>query len=261
MPDRISEHVIAVGVATIAALAIAGTVTYTRVQMLSDASGYVSRSERVRYALQRTLSTVQDAESAVRGYLITHEEPFLEPYVRARPELDSNLQSLTQLLSDSPTQVTRFRDLDRLARARLDRLNTVVGQIRDGTFVMPPAPRASSEAKKLMDSFRAQIAVMQSYEDARLAERLRTSANAREAGAHLDREHVRNRRRARAAPHHGEPPGRRQDPGQRALARYNIEEHWRWSHCHGCRRRHPLPQSGGRRVDRLVPGRSTRPLG
>jgi len=172
--------VIAVGVATIAALAIAGTVTYTRVQMLSDASGFVSRSERVRYALQRTLSTVQDAESAVRGYLITHEEPFLEPYVRARPELDSNLQSLTQLLSDSPTQLTRFRDLDRLARARLDRLNTVVGQIRAGTFVMPPPPRASSEAKKLMDSFRAQIAVMQSYEDARLAQRLRTSVNARE---------------------------------------------------------------------------------
>jgi PAS domain S-box-containing protein len=171
---------IALGAATIAAIAIAGTVTYTRVQMLSDASGYVSRSERVRYALQRTLSTVQDAESAVRGYLITHEEPFLEPYTHARPELDSNLQSLTQLLLDSPSQLTRFRELDRLARARLDRLNTVVGQIRAGTFVMPPAPRASSEAKKLMDLFRAQIAVMQSYEDSRLAERLRQSANARQ---------------------------------------------------------------------------------
>ena len=254
MPDRISEHVIAVGVATIAALAIAGTVTYTRVQMLSDASGYVSRSERVRYALQRTLSTVQDAESAVRGYLITHEEPFLEPYVRARPELDSNLQSLTQLLSDSPTQVTRFRDLDRLARARLDRLNIVVGQIRDGTFVMPPAPRASSEAKKLMDSFRAQIAVMQSYEDARLAERLRTSANAREVALISTVSMSGIAAGLVLLLDHGEPPGRDQDPGQRALARYHIEEHWRWSHCHGCRRRHPLPQSGGRRVDRLVPG-------
>jgi PAS domain S-box-containing protein len=165
---------------TIAAIAIAGTITYTRVQMLSDASAYVSRSERVRYALQRTLSTVQDAESAVRGYLITHEEPFLEPYVGARAELDSNLESLTQLLADSPTQLTRFRDLDRLARTRLDRLNTTVSQIRDGSFVMPPAPRASSETKKLMDSFRAQIKVMQGYEDERLADRLRTSANARE---------------------------------------------------------------------------------
>ena len=31
----------------------------------------------------------------------------------SRPELDSNLQSLTQLLADSPTQLTRFRELDR----------------------------------------------------------------------------------------------------------------------------------------------------
>jgi PAS domain S-box-containing protein len=180
MADRISERVIAVGAAMVAAIAIAGTITYTRVQLLSDASGYVARSERVRYSLQRTLSTVQDAESAVRGFFITHEEPFLEPYSHARPELDSNLQSLTRLLADSPTQVARFRELDRLARARLDRLNSVVAQIRDGTFVMPPAPRASSEAKKLMDSFRAQIAVMQAYEDSRLAELLRSSANARQ---------------------------------------------------------------------------------
>ena len=179
MPDRISEHVFAVGVVTIAAIAIAGTLTYTRVQSLSDASGYVNRSERVRYALQRTLSTVQDAESAVRGYLITHEDPFLEPYLRAPAELDSNLHSLTALLSDSPTQLTRFRELDRLARTRLDRLSTAVTEMRSGTFVMPKAPLASSEAKKLMDSFRAQIRVMQSYEDSRLAERLRKSATAR----------------------------------------------------------------------------------
>src|ERR1700754_292758 len=131
MPDRISEHVIAVGVATIAALAIAGTVTYTRVQMLSDASGYVNRTERVRYALQRTLSTVQDAESAVRAYLITHEEPFLEPYTHAHAELDTNLLALNALLADSPAQLIRARELDRLARPRLDRLNTTVATIRD----------------------------------------------------------------------------------------------------------------------------------
>src|ERR1700750_2470561 len=110
MPDRISERVLAVGAVAIVAIAIAGTVTYTRVQMLSNASGYVSRSERVRYALQRTLSTVQDAESAVRGYLLTHEEPFLEPYTRAPSELNANLQSLTQLLADTPVQLARFRD-------------------------------------------------------------------------------------------------------------------------------------------------------
>lgn len=170
---------VGVGVAIIAAIAMAGTLTYTRVQLLSDASGYVNRTERVRYALQHTLLTVQDAESGVRGYVLTHEDPFLEPFLRAHIELDSNLQSLTRLLADSPIQLARFRDLDRLARTRLDRLTTVVTEIRAGTFVMPKPPRASSEAKKLMDSFRAQVAVMQAYEDSRLAERLRRSAQAR----------------------------------------------------------------------------------
>jgi PAS domain S-box-containing protein len=166
-------------VVTLAAIAIAGTLTYTRVALLSDASGYVNRSERVRYALQRTLLTVQDAESGVRAYYITHEDPFLEPFLRSRAQLDENLESLTRLLADSPNQLERFRELDRLARARLDRLNTVVTDIHAGTFVMPAAPRAASEAKRLMDSFRAQIAVMQSYEDSRLAERLRVTAKAR----------------------------------------------------------------------------------
>jgi len=166
-------------VVAIAAIVVAGFITYTRLQLLSDAAGWVSRTEGVRYALQRTLSTVQDAESAVRGYLITHEDPFLEPYTHARAELDSNLLALTALLADSPAQLMRARELDRLARARLDRLNTTVTSIRDGTFVLPKAPRASSESKRLMDSFRAQIAVMQSYEDSRLAGRRALAANAR----------------------------------------------------------------------------------
>src|SRR5882757_457806 len=135
MVRRISERVIGVGIAAIAAIIVAGFITYTRLQLLSDAAGWVSRTERVRYALQRTLSTVQDAESAVRGYLITHEDPFLEPYTRAHADLDSNLLALTALLADSPARLTRARQLDRLARARLDSLNTAVTAIRDGTFV------------------------------------------------------------------------------------------------------------------------------
>jgi PAS domain S-box-containing protein len=179
MLGRISERVIWVGMAATAAIAVAGSITYTRVQFLSDAADWVNRSERVRYVLQRTLSTVQDAESAVRGFLITHEDPFLEPYVHAREVLDSNLHALTALLADSPLQLGRARQLDHLARARMDRLDTTLAAIRAGTFVMPKAPLASSEAKRLMDSFRAQIAAMQADEDSRAAARLAMADKAR----------------------------------------------------------------------------------
>src|SRR5579871_1675967 len=179
MRGLIAERVIYVGLIAIVAITGAGAITFESVQSLSDASWWVNRTEGVRFSLQRTLSTMQDAESAVRGYFITHEEPFLEPYNHARANLDSNLKTLTDLLADSPAQLERARELDHLARARLDRLDTGVTAMRAGTFVMPKAPLASSEAKRLMDSFRAQIAVMQSVEDQSLAKRLADATNAR----------------------------------------------------------------------------------
>ena len=64
---------------------------------ISDAAGWVNRSERVRFSLQRILSTLQDAESAARGYLISHEDVLLGPYRGARVQLDTELRSLTSL--------------------------------------------------------------------------------------------------------------------------------------------------------------------
>jgi PAS domain S-box-containing protein len=172
--------VIWVGGAAVLAIGIAGAITYTRVQLLSDAAGWVNRTERVRFYLQSTLSTLQDAESATRGFFITHEDAFLEPYTRARPQLDADLASLEGLVADSPSQLARAHDLDQLAHARLDRLDQAVSSIRTGTFVLPKTPVASSEAKKLIDSLRAQIATMQHDEDARLSERLALTARARQ---------------------------------------------------------------------------------
>jgi PAS domain S-box-containing protein len=179
MKRRISERVFLVGAAAIVAIVIAGTITYTRVELLSDATAWVSRTERVRYSLQRTLSTLQDAESAVRGFFITREEPFLEPYTIAHIELDADLRSLGALIADSPAQQSRARELERLAHARLKVLENTVTALQAGTFVMPKAPVAAGESKKLMDSFRTLIATMQTEEDARLAERLRLASSAR----------------------------------------------------------------------------------
>jgi CHASE3 domain sensor protein len=155
MVRRISERVIWVGAVAIVAILMAGGITYSRVHLLSDATGWVSRTERVRYTLQRVLGTLQDAESAVRGYFITREGPFLAPYISARATLENDLRTLSTLLADSPSQLSRARELDRLAHARLDRLDEVVNSLRDGTFVMARPPLAFSEGKKAMDAFRA----------------------------------------------------------------------------------------------------------
>jgi PAS domain S-box-containing protein len=179
MIRRIFERVTWVGVVAIVAIVIAGAITYSRVHLLSDAAGWVNRTERVRFSLQRILSTLQDAESAARGYLISREDAFLEPYTGARVQLDAELRSLTSLLAERPDQLARAEELARRAHARLDRLDEAVKDIRAGTFVMPKAPLATSEAKRLMDSFRELVTTMQAEEASQLAGRVVATSHAR----------------------------------------------------------------------------------
>src|SRR5262249_11362275 len=131
-------------------------------------------------ALQRSLSAVQDAESAVRGYYIAREEPFLAPYTQARTQLDSELSSLTSLLADEPDQLARLRELIGVAHARLDNLDVTLPASRAGTFGLPKAPLAATESKRLMDQFRALIATMQAQEDWQLAARTILATRARQ---------------------------------------------------------------------------------
>jgi CHASE3 domain sensor protein len=113
MVRRISERVIWVGAVAIVAILVAGSLTYSRVRLLSDATGWISRTEQVRYTLQRILGTLQNAESSVRGYLITREDPFLAPYIGVRAALETDLRSLTSLLAEDPAQQARARELER----------------------------------------------------------------------------------------------------------------------------------------------------
>jgi len=179
MIRRISERVIWVGAIAIFAIVIAGAITYSRVQFMGETTEWVGRTERVQFILQRTLLTLQDAESAVRGYFITHEEVFIQPYTVAHIELANDLAALRSLLADSPEQLARAQELGRLAQARLAKLDEATSSMRAGTFVLPEAPLSTSQGKQLMDSFRALIAEMQAVEDTRLASQLQRASRAR----------------------------------------------------------------------------------
>lgn len=171
MVRSISERVIWVGAVAIILIGLAGAITYTRVRLLIHAAELVDHGERVSGSLQRALLALLASESAVRAYLISHEEAFLGPYERGRLEFDAALSNLMEL-AESPAQLERIRELDRDGHERLSTLDSAVRQIRDGTFVLPKPPIASNDKTKLMDSIRAQVASMQSEVDERLATRV-----------------------------------------------------------------------------------------
>jgi len=179
MPRRRIGPGIWVGSIAVVAIGIAGWITFARIELLNAATGWVHHTEKVRFTLQGVLASLQTMESGTRGFVITRDEEILRPSIEARQHLEADLHSLMGLVVDNPAQLARAREVEKLARARLDALDRVVQSIRDGTFQLPRGPVSTSEGVRLARAVNAEVALMQSQEDALLKQRLDQASSAR----------------------------------------------------------------------------------
>src|SRR5579864_9220187 len=81
-----------------------GAVAYLNFQTLKQDSALVVRSGDTLTALEDVLSTVKDAETGQRGYLLTNKDSYLDPYNTAILEIGPSLDALQRLTLDNPTQ-------------------------------------------------------------------------------------------------------------------------------------------------------------
>jgi len=153
---------------------ISGWVAYFNIQTLRDDNQKIYHSHQVIKALDGVLSTVKDAETGQRGFLLTGEESYLEPYNAALLALPPQIDQLAQLTSDNPKQQGRIGLLKQHINAKLTELRqTIELQRAQGSQVALAAVR-SNRGKTEMDTIRAQLAVMDQEEadlrEKRLAE-------------------------------------------------------------------------------------------
>ena len=82
----------------------------------------VAQAHAVINALDRVSTSVVDAETGERGFLITGHPNYLEPYNSALAELDGEMAHLAGLVADNPAQsgaVAALRDAIDLKLAQL----------------------------------------------------------------------------------------------------------------------------------------------
>jgi CHASE3 domain sensor protein len=80
---------------------------------------WVSHTNEVLTRLEAVLSTLKDAETGQRGYLLAGEASYLEPYREAVDRLPGQIAALRQLTLDNPPQTARVLRLDELATQRM----------------------------------------------------------------------------------------------------------------------------------------------
>jgi PAS domain S-box-containing protein len=126
---------------------------------------WVLHTRRVLYELQRTESLLADAETGQRGYLLTGDQQYLEPYTSASGEIDSHLENLRRLTSDNPTQQQNTAQLMSLTHQKLDELALTIAFFKQGNAAQARAEVSTNKGLELMNNIRRVLAGMQIEED------------------------------------------------------------------------------------------------
>src|SRR5437899_370432 len=167
------------GLALVVALVLVNAgVAYRNVLELRDDAIRVAHTHEVLDALDTLLSSAKDAETGQRGFLITGDERYLEPYEVALFALDAKLAEVNQLTSDDPRQQARVPQLQELVRAKLDELAATIELRRGAGFEAAQREVLNDLGKNRMDAIRAVVAEMTEDERALLKEREQASSRA-----------------------------------------------------------------------------------
>jgi signal transduction histidine kinase/CheY-like chemotaxis protein/CHASE3 domain sensor protein len=153
---------------------ISGGVAYLNIQTLREDNQKIVHSHQVVTTLDGLLSTVQDAETGQRGFLLTGDEHYLEPYNAALLAVTSQLNALSELTRDNPRQQTRIGPLKLHIDAKLAELKQTIDLRRARGSEAALAVVTTDRGKVEMDTIRAQLATMDQEEadlrEKRLAE-------------------------------------------------------------------------------------------
>jgi PAS domain S-box-containing protein len=160
------------------ALVVDASLTAANVRRVAEANAWVGHTHEVLETLQGMLSSLQDAETGQRGFIITGAPEYLAPYYAGRRAAPRRLNRLAELTRDDPPQQKRIDAMRPLVEQKLDELEHVV-ELRksaaDG-FATARAVALSDEGKLVMDALRAKVADMDKAERRRLADRALASA-------------------------------------------------------------------------------------
>jgi PAS domain S-box-containing protein len=114
------------------------------------------------------LGALRDAETSQRGYLLTGDETFLEPYQAVRDGIDGQLAELRHRTHFAPAQ-QHLEALAPLVTAKLAELAHAIDLRRDQRAGEALAVVRGGQGKRLMDSIRAEISAFTEVERGMLA--------------------------------------------------------------------------------------------
>ncbi|MGE0760615.1 MAG: CHASE3 domain-containing protein, partial [Pirellulaceae bacterium] len=163
----------------LAAFLIGGFLAYRNTELMSRNANLVTRTHETLTALEDILSLNRDAETGQRGYLITGDDRYLEPYNVAVKEIQRRLEVLETLFRDDPELATHLPALRAAASAKLQELAMTIELRRNRGFEAAQAVVITDRGREYMMQIRNKIDTLEQLEAKRRADRLAEATRAR----------------------------------------------------------------------------------
>jgi diguanylate cyclase (GGDEF)-like protein len=152
-------------------LAVNAAVSYLTLDKLVAANRLVAESEQTIRLLGELRAGLTEIEAGQRGFIISGEERYLEPYLNAQPALIAKLRSLARLTADDYEENARVGSLEPLIAKKFDQLNAAIAARRDHGLPAAAALVQGDQGKALTERIRAIVGDIQGKEEVALAAR------------------------------------------------------------------------------------------
>jgi PAS domain S-box-containing protein len=136
-----------------------------------DSAHWVEHTHIVIEKLEDLLSQLKDVETGQRGYTITQDKSFLEPYEAFSQVITQGFKDLRTLTADNPDQQRKLDALAPLIQKKLAFSRELIDIINQRGLSAVSARTQSLADKKLMDEIRQVVAQMENDERRLLRQR------------------------------------------------------------------------------------------
>ncbi len=133
---------------------------YRNINVLRNDSQKIQDTHTVILSLEEMYSTLQGAETGQRGFLLTGEEQYLEPYELALAETGPRLDRIADLTGNNATQGASLRSLRQHVEAKLAEMEQSIDLRRQEGRAVAAELVASGRGKAEMSAIRSQLDLM-----------------------------------------------------------------------------------------------------
>jgi len=139
------------------ALILSSAASYISIRELLNSDQWVNHTSQVIQVLDNILSRMKDVETGQRGYLLTGDPVFLEPYNGSKTDVNDYVNHVQALTADNKWQQKDFPYLHALINKKYEIVDHSIADKKRG---IPVNTRILLAGKDIMDHIRNQIHLM-----------------------------------------------------------------------------------------------------